>query len=132
MRHPQAQRSVVSPDCARFAVAGPLSTFDVDVAITGRRARLTLQGELDMAAAEMVERVVHDVCEQSCERLVLDLARLSYCDSSGVRALANASRECRESGTRMIVSGAHGPVRRVFELVHAGDLFELSETLDPD
>lgn len=132
MQHPQSQRSVVSPECGRFAVAGPLSSIDVDVAIAGRRARLTLHGELDMAAAEVVERVVHDVCSQSCERLVMDVAGLSYCDSSGVRALVNASHECRESGGRMIVSGAQGSVRRVFELVHAADLFELSDPIQSD
>jgi anti-sigma B factor antagonist len=132
MQDQRSQQSGVSPDSARFALAGPLASMDVDIAVVGQRARVTLRGELDLAASDVVERAVHDVCGQSCERVVLDVAGLTYCDSSGVRALVNASRECHERGARMIVSGAIGPVQRVFELVHADDLFEMSDTTKPD
>jgi anti-anti-sigma factor len=48
--------------------------------------------------------------------MVIDLTDLEYCDSAGIRALLRAAARCDTGGVRYETVGAHGIVRRVFEV----------------
>lgn|SRR5487761_670841 len=73
-----------------------------------------LVGELDLASASTVARTLVSVAGST---VVVDMSDLSFIDSSGVAALAQASRLIEAQGDRIELQGARGIVRRMFGLL---------------
>jgi anti-sigma B factor antagonist len=86
--------------------------------------RLRITGELDMATAgEVEERVVGALTgAPTPERVVLDLAGLTFCDSSGIDVLLTVRSAAERAGVDLRVTGAHGMVRRTLEITGVLDL----------
>jgi anti-sigma B factor antagonist len=62
-------------------------------------------------------------------RVIVDLSRVDFCDSTGLRALIDASREVAIAGGRLVVIVPEdGPVRRLLALTGAEEF--LSVTAD--
>src|SRR5918997_945337 len=79
------------------------------------RIRISLSGELDLSSAltfeEQLRRV--EASRNPCT-IVLDLSRLKFMDSTGVRLILSAhTRALRDGWTLQIVAGTH-PLRPVF------------------
>ena len=88
---------------------------------------LTIGGELDLATAP-------DLC--TClkahrrERFVVDISRLAFCDSSGLRALLGEAHECRVAGGRsFVVIAAEGQVRQLFDMTGLSSLTNVTDDL---
>jgi anti-sigma B factor antagonist len=77
----------------------------------GDAALLEFAGELDLAAADEVERAVRECGEAPV--LILDLARVTFMDSTGLRLVLEADARARASGRRCIVVRGNGAVHRV-------------------
>jgi anti-anti-sigma factor len=88
----------------------------------GRR-RLDLIGELDLAVAPAVTARVQELAGDGCV-IHLDLSRLDFIDSTGIRELLEAVAASRRDGWQLEVSPrlTH-QVRRVFELTGVGAVF---------
>ncbi|HEY4828181.1 MAG TPA: STAS domain-containing protein [Solirubrobacteraceae bacterium] len=73
----------------------------------GDRRVVVLAGELDVATADIAEQALEHGLD------VLDLSRLEFMDSAGVRILLGI---CRERQDPLVVRGVTRPVRRILEL----------------
>src|SRR4051812_24586476 len=80
------------------------------------RTMLVLSGELDIAHAEDLQHAVSGVCADRARKLVLNLSRLAFMDSTGVRAMLASQAICKEQGVELVLTPAQGSVRRVFEV----------------
>jgi anti-anti-sigma factor len=82
---------------------------------SGRRIRLTLAGELDLAAADHFQAALV-AAQADSRRVMLDLGALTLIDCAGLSLLfAAAARRPEEAA--LILLGPVGQVRRVFDLV---------------
>jgi anti-sigma B factor antagonist len=81
--------------------------------LEGRRRIVALNGELDVASAPVAEEALRAQFD------VLDLSRLDFMDSGGVRILL---RVCRTRPGPLIVRGAGRAVRRILDLTGVSDL----------
>jgi anti-sigma B factor antagonist len=63
----------------------PTAPFEMESAHDGETGRLTLFGELDIATVPRVEAAVDALLQDGVKRLTIDLARLGFVDSSGLR-----------------------------------------------
>src|SRR5258706_7865008 len=86
-----------------------------DITVLEFIGRLTLGNRLSE-----VERSIRDMIQQGCRRLVLDLARLDFMDSSGVGMLVMCAGAMDQAGGQMRVAGANLRVTQVFEITHLG------------
>jgi anti-anti-sigma factor len=77
--------------------------------------RIVLSGEFDIAGVEKFEQALESAPEERQE-LVIDLSRLTFIDSSGIRAILVADRTNRERGVPLKVVKADPIIHRVFEL----------------
>jgi anti-anti-sigma factor len=99
-----------------LALAGPSfeirESLDVDGAV-----RLALIGELDIAVADGVEERLRQHRDDG--RLVrLDLSRLEFIDSSGVRAIVLGLKHARGSGREVEVDrSVSATVQRMIEIM---------------
>ena len=89
-------------------------------------AELELSGELTLATVTTVEEGLAEAELSRPARLVLDLRRVRFIDSSGLAALVAAQKRGRRDGRRLTVIVSPGAVERV--LVVTG-LYHALETV---
>jgi anti-anti-sigma factor len=94
---------------------------------------VTVTGEMDLVSSPAVRQKVHDAVADGRRSLVLDLAEVRFCDSSGVGVLIGARRLMRSCAGRLRVvlpedpaPGAGGDhVTRVLSALGVRRLFEV-------
>jgi anti-anti-sigma factor len=77
---------------------------------------IRLEGEMDIANVDDVERELLKVEATDALSIVLDLSTLRFIDSTGVRLLLRAYARSRRDANRLVLLRGPAPVQRVFEL----------------
>ncbi|HEY3019435.1 MAG TPA: anti-sigma factor antagonist [Solirubrobacteraceae bacterium] len=80
----------------------------------GDRLLVAVAGELDLTTAPELEELL--LTSAPYADLELDLAELDFIDSSGLRLLLAERERALRDGGRLLVTGAAGPVARVFSV----------------
>ena len=98
--------------------------FSVQVLRDRSEASLTLLGELDLASVDELERTARALRRAGAERLVVDLRRLEFLDSSGLGSLLTLRNDAKRAGhTLKLVPGSY-EVQRIFDLSGTRGLFD--------
>ena len=88
---------------------------------------ISVQGELDLANADELERELVRVEGTDALSIVLDLSGLTFIDSTGVRLLIGAHTRSRADSNRLtLLRGPHA-VQRVFELTGVLDILPFAD-----
>lgn len=82
---------------------------------------LILLGELDRASAATLEAEIERACEAGCERITLDLSKLSYIDATGVAVIAFRCALCMRRGHEFALIPGSPFVQRAFEQAGASE-----------
>ncbi len=82
----------------------------------GTTATIEFEGEWDLTERDAASDAVSQALWGRPEYLVLDLSRLSFIDSTGVHALVETHKRCKEQGTRLAIVPGPPPVQRPFEV----------------
>ncbi len=93
-----------------------MSLFDVEIADGALGPVISLSGEIDMAAVDAVEQRIRARVDGGESTMVLDLRRVEFMDSSGLRLVLRLDHEVRERGDRFVVVRGGRRVARVMEL----------------
>jgi anti-sigma B factor antagonist len=80
---------------------------------------LSLDGELDLAGAHQLEESLAAAEKEQPARLIVDLGRLAFIDSTGLRLLLQADARARERGCELLLRPGEPAVQRVFEVTGA-------------
>ena len=95
--------------------------------ITERRTAeivtLSLSGKLDTTTAKMFEDKVLGQIESGERRLVIDLARLDYISSAGLRVFVVAGKRLKGSDGKIVLCALKDPVREVFDIAGFSSIF---------
>ena len=78
---------------------------------------LSLNGACDDACADELGCTVDAMVESGHMRLILDLSRTKYVESSGFRIILNRLTRLHELGGQLVVTGLRGAVGRGFKLL---------------
>jgi anti-sigma B factor antagonist len=108
----------VSPVAPPFRLLGevPLLQFDTTLSSAGD-ALIALSGELDLSGAPALDHEIEQLAARpEIRRVVLDLRRLDFLDSSGLRSVALADRRLAGSGRSLVLVRGNESVQRVFEI----------------
>ena len=96
--------------------------FQLAVEEQGCTVFLRPLGEFDRAAVARVENALGRVFEgPATSRVVFDLRRLTFLDSSGLRTILRASERARAGALELVVVRPRGRANRVFTLRRVGD-----------
>jgi anti-sigma B factor antagonist len=93
-----------------------VSRLVTEVSEDGRSVAVALIGELDIAEAPGVAETLAEIERGRPPLLVLDLRRLSFLDSSGLRLILEADVRARAEGRRLFVVRGPDAVHRVFSI----------------
>jgi len=96
--------------------------LEARVSRDGDGATLTLAGELDLATADMVREKLAEARGDGASRVVVDLRRLTFIDSTGIWLLLSAVKE-DDDGRLSFIPSESVAVQRVFAVTGVADLF---------
>jgi anti-sigma B factor antagonist len=86
-----------------------------------------LVGELDIEGAPLSRRALGRACSSAQPTVFLDLAGLTFMDSSGVHMIIEADRRLREEGRELVIVRAPKHVRRLLELCGLTGILHLAQ-----
>jgi anti-anti-sigma factor len=86
---------------------------------------LSVAGELDMATAPQLQDEITDLLDRGRNRLVFDLAELTFCDSTGLSVFVRAKNSCDEAGGVLRLAA---PQRGVLRILEVSGLVEVLQT----
>jgi anti-sigma B factor antagonist len=86
---------------------------------------VALRGELDLSTVGKVQDELHRVEAASPPIVVLDLSRLTFLDSTGLRCLVTADERARDAGRRVVIVRGPDAVQRVFSITRLEDRLEM-------
>lgn len=91
-----------------------------------RTARLALSGELDVTNADAIRAEIDGVTDARPGTAVsLDLAAVTFVDSSALGALVGALRHARKQGGDVVVTGLTPSVAKIFRVTGLDKVFEV-------
>ena len=99
----------------------------IETVRAGACVELVLAGELDLVSAPALEGELMAVESDSVGELVIDLQRLEFMDSTGLRVLLSATRHAEAEGHKLLLRNVQGQVRRLFEIAGVLEQFSLPE-----
>ena len=88
-------------------------------------ARLLLRGELDLSTVAKVQEALQRVEADPPPVIVLDLSKLTFLDSTGLRCLVTADQRARAAGRRLVIVRGPDAVQRVFEITRLEERLEM-------
>ncbi len=91
---------------------------------------VTPSGRLDSTTAHSLEVALTEQLEASHTRLVIDMSRVSYISSSGLKVLVSGWRKAQRLGGSIVLVGLSPRVQEVFEISGFHTLFTSVGTLD--
>jgi anti-anti-sigma factor len=115
------------PDSGERRTAPPSAVpFRCDVIYDGDHAVVAARGEMDLATAPAVLREVRATLALPINGVTLDLAYVTFLDSSGVQALLTARNNAIERGIEFRLDSVPRQVRSVLEMCDLLGLFGLA------
>lgn len=76
-----------------------------------------------------IEFAIQKLLEEGRRKMVLDLSKVDFLDSSAVGMLIVSSAQMKRLGGRMLIAGAQSRVADLFAIVHLDQVADLSPDL---
>jgi len=90
---------------------------------------LELRGVLDVASAPTFQTALRSILDEGGNRVAVDMAGVSFMDSSGLGVLIAAYRRLSGGGGRIALVNVVPAVHKVLQLTRTDRLFDLHDTL---
>lgn len=85
-----------------------------------------VSGDIDLANSPAVRKaLLREMREKRTPRVVMNLSKVRYIDSSGVASLVEGLKASRDVGTRFILFGLSTSAREVLQLSRLLKIFEV-------
>ncbi len=84
-----------------------------------------LLGELDLSTVGKVQEELRRVEKSSPPTVVIDLSRVTFLDSTGLRCIVTADERARDEGRRLVIVRGPDPVQRVFSITRLEERLEM-------
>ena len=89
-----------------------------------------LQGSLDIATSPTVRAALLDAAERGQHRIIVDLSRLDFIDSTGLGALIGSQRRAKENGGEVRLVTREGQILRLLRITGLLTVFGVYHTLE--
>jgi len=86
---------------------------------------LPLEGEIDLHVSPNLSASLQMMIEKKPKQLIVDLARVSYIDSSGLAALIEGMQNVQQYGGTFALVSLQEPVRTIFEIARLDQVFKI-------
>lgn len=94
----------------------PHGSLQIQQVVCNSTQTLVLTGELDMASCPALDAALVHVWSEGTSAVVLDLRKLKFMDSTGIRAVLMTQALCAEHGCELRLLPGPLQVQRAFEI----------------
>jgi anti-sigma B factor antagonist len=114
----------------RVAISSINSTLKISIDQVGKDTVIRLSGRVDVDSSPDLRVRLRTLLseEPSPQTIIVDLAGLSYIETSGIATLIEALRIARHRRTNLRLQGLSGAVLRLFEVTGVQALFGASNS----
>ena len=102
----------------------------IDMTLPESKNVLPLEGEIDLHVSPRISEKLGEMIKLKPSRVVIDLARVTYIDSSGLAILISAMQDVEEYGGRFAIAGLQENVRTIFETARLDKVFLMYPHVD--
>lgn len=103
-----------------------MERFEVTTSTADGVATVMLEGELDIATAPLLDATLADVERNGTGTVLLDLARVQFIDSTGLRSLLSARQRAEAAGRKLRLANLPVDVERVFDVTGVRRIFDIA------
>lgn len=95
-----------------------MSTSDLTINVEKlkRTVMITVEGRIDSTNASELDDVLKETINEGFNNIVVNLGKVEYMSSAGLRALVSALRECKKKRGDLVLSAPSARVAEVLEL----------------
>lgn len=104
--------------------------FDVAPRPEGGWTVLDVAGDVDVYSAPRLERVLSRKVEQGASRIVLNLEKVAFLDSSGLAVMIGGARRARERRGNLVLAGPRAQVERILRITDLDKVLPIYETVE--
>jgi anti-sigma B factor antagonist len=108
----------------------PVEILDVRTEDRKGLVHMALVGELDLSSVAKVQEELRRVEASSPATVVVDLSKLTFLDSTGLRCIVTADERARADGRRVVIVRGPDAVQRVFAITRLDDRLEMVDDAD--
>ncbi|MBI5088257.1 MAG: STAS domain-containing protein [Actinobacteria bacterium] len=90
------------------------------------QGRVIVVGDIDVVSAPLIEQAIRQAEDrrgESSRPLVMDVSKVRFIDSSGLRVLLAASSRNLRAGRRVVLESPGATLTRLLEITGTGDMF---------
>ena len=99
--------------------------MDIQKRLEGDVAILSLQGRLDLTNASTLKEASKDVLESQARKMILNLDKVDFINSSGLGALVSILKEVRNSHGALRLTNLAPYVKEIFDITQLSNIFEI-------
>lgn len=103
---------------------------EININKTNNWTVVAVLGRLDTTSAPEFDGKIQEVLARGENQLILDLSRLEYVSSAGLRSVIAAAKSAASRGGRLSCCGLSGVVKKVFDVSGFTTLLPVFETLN--
>ena len=89
----------------------------------GNTTVVSIEGEITLDTREQLKTAIEDLGGKDT-KLIVDLSKVSYIDSSGLGLLVDEHKAYRDSGGRLALCSANDNLLKLFEITRLNSLFD--------
>ena len=102
-----------------------MEILDVSTEDRDGLVHVALVGELDLSTVAKVQEELRRIEANSPATVVVDLSKLTFLDSTGLRCIVTADERARDDGRRVVIVRGPDAVQRVFAITRLDDRLEM-------
>jgi anti-sigma B factor antagonist len=91
---------------------------------------LSVGGEVDLSNAAQLTDAIGGASDDGTPKVVLDLADVTFMDSTGLGALVTSLRKIKEKQGTLVLAAIPQQVERLLDITGLSEAFVTSETVD--
>ncbi|MFW5415460.1 STAS domain-containing protein [Nocardiopsis sp. CNT-189] len=93
-------------------------------------ALVTVRGEIDLYTAPQLHGELVGALDDGARRLVVDMSRVEFCDSTGMNVLLSAMKRSREKGGDLELIAPRPAVMKILEVTGLDAVFTIRDSAD--
>jgi anti-anti-sigma factor len=104
--------------------------MDIHVKKEAKGLIVSLIGRLDAVSVGEFDKEMDGQIKKGESNIILDLSRLDYISSAGLRNILSTSKRLKENQGTITLCGLHGGVKEVFDISGFSSIFTIYESLE--
>ncbi len=84
-----------------------------------------VEGDIDISCSPELKKVFDKLISQKTPKIVIEMTKVTYVDSSGLATLVGILKNMRSYGGKMRLAGMSPKIKSLFEITKLDKLFEI-------